>query len=325
MQKRLFLTLLLGIGYITNTLAFDLQGHRGARGLMPENTLPAFAKALQIGVTTLELDVGITKDGMVIVSHDATLSPALTRTSDGKWIPEKLLINALTLHDLMKFDVGKVDPGSRAAKRFPDQVSVDDTTIPLLEDVFALVKQVGNENVRFNIETKINPLKPENTVSPELFVDAILALIKTHEMEDRTSIQSFDWRTLQLVQMKNPQIKTTYLTAQQNWLNNVANVGDNPSSWTAGFSLKKTDGDVPRLIKEAGGDIWSPFFGDLTEMNIKAAHALGLQVIPWTVNDPKIMAELIDLGVDGIISDYPDQLREVMASKGLELPPISPQ
>lgn len=320
MQKQLLLTLFLVIINVPNLLAFDLQGHRGARGLMPENTLPAFAKALAIGVTTLELDVGLTKDGKVVVSHDSALSPALTRTEDDTWIVDRPLIKALTFEDIQEFDVGRIDPSSRAAKRFPDQAAVDGTRIPLLEDVFSLVKQAQNENVRFNIETKINPLKPDDTALPEQFVSALLAIIKTHELEERISIQSFDWRTLQLVQAQNPQIETTYLTAQQNWLNNVAGTAGKPSPWTAGFNLGETNGDVPALVKKAGGDTWSPFFSDLTEESIKAAQAIGLKVIPWTVNDPKIMAKLIDLGVDGIISDFPDQLRKAMELKGLELP-----
>lgn len=324
MQQRLLLALLLVFSSVSNVWAFDLQGHRGARGLMPENTLPAFAKALAIGVTTLELDVGITKDGKVLVSHDSALSPAVTRSSDGKWITERPLISDSTLLDLMKYDVGRADPTSRVAKRFPNQIAVDGTKMPSLEEVFALVKDAGNEEVRFNIETKINPLKPNDTVSPEVFVDAILALIDAHGLESRTSIQSFDWRTLQIVQMRNPQIETTYLTAQQKWLNNVASVDNDPSPWTAGFNIEKTDGNIPLLIREAGGDVWSPFFGDLTASSIQAAHGLGLKVIPWTVNDPKVMEELIDLEVDGIISDYPDQLREVMKSKGLALPSSSP-
>lgn len=324
MQQRLLLALLLVFSSVSNVWAFDLQGHRGARGLMPENTLPAFAKALAIGVTTLELDVGITKDGKVLVSHDSALSPAVTRSSDGKWITERPLISDSTLLDLMKYDVGRADPTSRVAKRFPNQIAVDGTKMPSLEEVFALVKDAGNEEVRFNIETKINPLKPNDTVSPEVFVDAILALIDAHGLESRTSIQSFDWRTLQIVQMRNPQIETTYLTAQQKWLNNVASVDNDPSPWTAGFNIEKTDGNIPLLIREAGGDVWSPFFGDLTASSIQAAHGLGLKVIPWTVNDPNVMEELIDLEVDGIISDYPDQLREVMKSKGLALPSSSP-
>lgn len=324
MKKQLFLALFLLTVNAPNLLALDLQGHRGARGLMPENTLPAFAKALTIGVTTLELDVGLTKDGKIIVSHDSALSPAHTRAEDGTWIVNPPLIKSMTFDDLQKFDVGKIDPSSRAAKRFPDQAAVDGTKIPLLEDVFSIVMKAKNETVRFNIETKINPLKPQDTASPEQFVSALLALVKIHGLENRVSIQSFDWRTLQLVQAQNPSIETTYLTAQQKWLDNVASVAGKSSLWTAGFNLDNTGGDVPALVKKAGGDVWSPFFGDLTEDSIKAAQTMGLKVIPWTVNDPKIMAKLINFGVDGIISDFPDQLRKAMELEGLELPVATP-
>lgn len=252
------------------------------------------------------------------------MSPAHTRAEDGTWIVDSPLIKAMTFEDLQKFDVGKIDPSSRAAKRFPDQAAVDGTKIPLLEDVFSLVSKAKNETVRFNIETKINPLKPEDTASAEQFASALLALIKIHELEKRVSIQSFDWRTLQLAQAQNPNIGTTYLTAQQNWLNDVASLAGKSSLWTAGFNLDDTSGDAAALVKKADGDVWSPFFADLTEDSIRAAQAIGLKVIPWTVNDPKIMAELIDLGVDDIISNFPDQLRKAMELKGLELPLPTP-
>ena len=139
---------------------FDLQGHRGARGLMPENTLPAFAKALEIGVTTLELDTNITKDGVVVITHDPVLNPDLARLPDGKWLEMPAdkgpYIFSLSYAELQKFDVGRIKPGTKYAERYPEQQSVDGTRIPRLADLFALVRKSGNENVRFNIETKLS-------------------------------------------------------------------------------------------------------------------------------------------------------------------------
>jgi len=279
---------------LTPSLAFDLQGHRGARGLMPENTLPAFATALSIGVTTLELDTGVTKDGVVVVSHNPKVDGDLARGEDGKWLSSEPLVRELTFSELLKFDVGKLKPGSRAAKRFSEQMSVEGTRMPSLAQVFELVKKSGNGTVRFNIETKINPLEPDATVTAELFARALLAVISKHEMESRVSIQSFVWRTLQAVQKVNSAIETVYLTAQQNWLDNVSGKGGHASKWTAGFNLDLYDSSVPKMIKVAGGKVWSPFYRDLDESKIKTANGLGLKVIPWTINDDKDMVALIE-------------------------------
>ena len=150
--------------------ALDIHGHRGARGLAPENTLAAFARALSLGVTTLELDCAVTRDGVVVVSHDPALNPDLTRTPDGKWLDRPgPRIRDLTYEQLQRYDVGRVKPDTAYAKRFPDQQPVDGEKIPRLADVFALVKRSGNGAVRFNIETKISPLVPEETTDPEDF------------------------------------------------------------------------------------------------------------------------------------------------------------
>jgi len=324
MKYQYLLATLMAALSATNLMAFDLQGHRGARGLMPENTLPAFARALSIGVSTLEFDTAITKDNIVVISHNRGLNKALTRDADGKWIEKSILIRNLTFQQLQRFDVGRLDPDSRAASRFGDQKSIDNTKIPSLQQVFDLVGKSGNERVKFNIETKIHPSKPEETLIPDKFVKTLVKVIVDNGMEERVSIQSFDWRTLQVVQTTNPKIETVYLTAQQRWLNNVKSVGAKASIWTAGFNLDDYQGNVGKLIKAAGGNIWSPFYGDLTPALITRAHLDGLLVVPWTVNDKTAMEALIKLGVDGIISDYPDRLRQVMQSKNLKLPLASP-
>tara|TARA_R110002124_G_scaffold80083_1_gene212221 strand:- start:2741 stop:3724 length:984 start_codon:yes stop_codon:yes gene_type:complete len=310
--------------YVSGASAFELQGHRGARGLMPENTLPAFAKALSIGVSTLELDLSVTADNRVVVSHNPALDPDLTRGADGAWIAEQLLINSLNYEALQTFDVGRIRPGSRAASRFPEQQAVDGTSLPSLEQVFDLVERSGNTSVRFNIETKINPLEPQDTVDAETFATLVLAIVKARGFENRVSIQSFDWRTLQAVQAKAPDLETVYLTAQQDWLNNVQSTAGTASKWTAGFNLDDYSGNLPQMVKATGGDVWSPFFGDVSPALVKQAQALGLKVIPWTVNDTAMMETLIDTGVDGLITDFPDRLRAVMKGRGMALPPATP-
>lgn len=293
--------------------SLDLQGHRGARGLLPENTLPAFARALELGVTTLELDCGVTRDGVVVVSHDPALNPDITRDARGRWLESVgPAIRHLSYDELQSYDVGRLKPGTAYAQRFARQQPVDGTRIPRLADLFALVQDAGNARVRFNIETKLSPLKPDETAAPEVFVRALLEVIRKAGMGERVSIQSFDWRTLQLVQQEAPRVPTVYLTAQGTAPNTIP-ADASASPWTAGFEARAFGGSVPRMVKAAGGAVWSPHHGNLTPEALREAQALGLKVVVWTVNNASDMRRFIDWGVDGIISDYPDVLRKVAA------------
>lgn len=295
--------------------SFDVQGHRGARGLAPENTLPGFAKALEIGVTTLEMDLGVTKDGVLVVSHDSALNPDHTRDAAGHWIkgpgPE---IFSLTLEELRRYDVGRLRPWSLYAARFPAQVGADRVPIPTLREVFDLVRRSGNDTVGFNIETKIDPRHPACTPAPGAFVELFLATVREAGMSARVVLQSFDWRTLRYCRRVAPEIATSCLTTHQRGDDNVQ-FGRAPSPWLDGLDQNAFAGSVPRLVKAADAAIWSPDASGLTTALVEEAHGLGLGVIPWTVNDPKRMRELLAAGVDGLISDRPDILREVVSGR----------
>lgn len=254
----------------------DIQGHRGARGHLPENTLPAFELAVKLGVDTLELDVGVTRDGVVVVHHDRRLNPDVARAADGQWVSAPApTIFSLTFAELQKFDVGRLRPGSEYAARFPHQKPLDGTRIPRLSEVLKFDK-------RFNIETKIDPRAPDETLPPEALARALVAEIRKAGVEKRTSIQSFDFRTLKVVEREAPGIATVYLTMGK-------------------------DSD-PAALKAAGARHWSPDFRDLDPVKVKAAREAGLKIIPWTVNEPGDIERVIGLGVDGIISDYPDRV-----------------
>lgn len=306
---------------------FDLQGHRGARGLAPENTLPAFARALSIGVTTLEMDAGLTEDDVVVIVHDRRLNPDLARGADGRWLAGRTpAIRELSLRELQRYDVGRIKPGSDYSRRLPEQRRQDKVRIPSLEEVFELTRHARNGEVRFNVETKVSPEAPDDTAPPEVLARALIKVIRANGMAARTTIQSFDWRTLALVQREAPEIATSYLTSQQQALDTIRAGHREDSPWTAGVRFRD-HGSVPKMVRAAGGKIWSPNSLDLTESIVKDAKTLGLAVLPWTVNDRADMERLIDWGVDGIITDYPDRLREVMAARGLPLPrptPVTP-
>lgn len=306
--------------------AFDLQGHRGARGLLPENTLPSFRKALEIGVTTLECDMAITKDGVVVVYHDLYLNPHITRGPDGNFLEGRgPAIAELTYEELRRYDVGRLKPGTDYARTFAAQQPVDGTRIPRLSDLAELVKRPGHENVQLDCETKLSPLEPAATRPPEEFARIVIAEIRRHGLAARTMVQSFDWRTLQVIQKEAPEIRTMYLSSPRTLAPaRTADGSAGPSPWLAGFDPSRYGGSVPRAVHAAGGRIWAPNQGFLTPELLAEARSLGIRVIPWTVNQPAMMAKLLDMGVDGIISDRPDLVREEMKKRGMPLPRAAP-
>jgi glycerophosphoryl diester phosphodiesterase len=311
----LLLAALLAAFVTAPAAAFDLQGHRGARGLAPENTLAAFDTALSLGVDTLELDTVLTRDGTVVISHDATLNVNLTRDAAGRWIDAPgAAIRTLTLAELQRHDVGRIKPGTRYAETYPEQRGLDGERIPTLAQLFERVAQ----RVRFNIETKLSPLAPELTPAPEEFARAVLAVVDAHAMRSRVTLQSFDWRSLKAARRLAPDVPTACLSAQQRWLDNIAD-----PRWTDGATLAEA-GSLPKLVKAAGCSTWSPYFGDLNEASLAEARGLGLKVVVWTVNDAAAIERMLALGVDGIISDRPDRVRSAMAARGMALPPAAP-
>lgn len=304
--------------------ALDLQGHRGARGLAPENTLQAFATALSIGVTTLEMDLGVSRDGVVVVAHDPQLNPDLTRGPEGEWLATRgPALHALDLEEIRRFDVGRIRPGSRYAGRYPEQRPADGVRIPTLAEVIELTRRAGNHEVRFNVETKISPREPDLTPGPEAFAQAVIEVLRTEGVAERSTIQSFDWRTLRAAKAIAPEMTTVCLTTEQRWLDNLQRGRPGASAWTAGLDADDF-ATVPDLVAAAGCGVWSPYYGDLDEAGLDRAHALGLEVVVWTVNEPAEMRHLIELGVDGIISDFPDRLRTVASEMGIEVAKPTP-
>ncbi len=300
--------------------AFDLQGHRGARGLAPENTLAAFQRALDLGVTTIETDLAVTKDGVLVIAHDPYVSPDLARGPDGVYPTNKdTLIRALTMAELKRYDIGRLNAGGSYARQWPEQRSADGQRYPALAELLQLVKASGKP-VRLNLETKLNPNRPDDTLPPDEFARLVITALQREDVVARTTLQSFDWRTLVEVKKQAPEIATACLTIETESNDTVARKSAQPSAWHAGLDLAQHGGSLPRLVRAAGCSTWSMFWRNLTPDAVAEAHAAGLKVLPWTVNDPVEMAKLIDWGVDGIITDYPDRLRRVLADKGLAFP-----
>jgi glycerophosphoryl diester phosphodiesterase len=273
------------------TKRIDIQGHRGARALFPENTLEGFLAATALGVEAFELDVAMTADGVVVVSHDPALNPDITRDSSGAWLPARgPTIYTLAYAALREYDVGRIRPGSRTSFLFPGQVPHDGAPIPTLAAVLAALP-----NTRFTIEVKTDPAHPDQTAPPSVMADAALSVIDAAGAATRVAMESFDWRVQRHIRKTRPDIRLA-------WLTRAETVRD-AALWWDGATASKS---VPASVTAEGGPIWAPDHTDLTERHIQEAHTLGLFVLPWTVNRPDDMRRLIDWGVDGLISDRPD-------------------
>ncbi len=263
---------------------FDLQGHRGARGLLPENTLPAFRRALDLGVTTLELDVVVSSDGQLVVSHDPVLSKEICSKPDGSPVTKELPLYGLTYSEIAQYDCGL-----RGHPLFPDQQPTA-AHKPLLTDVIRMEREysreLGRASARWNIETKSTPAGDGvYHPGPEEFARMLHTTIVEGGIGARTMVQSFDPRTLQVVRALDPSQAVSMLVE----LDRVGLLESN----------LKILGFVPQ--------VYSPHEKGVTSRIVSAAHGMGMLVIPWTINDRERMVELLTLGVDGIITDFPDR------------------
>ena len=273
------------------THRIEVLGHRGARGLFPENTVEGFLAASSMGVEAFELDVGMTADGVVVVHHDLAPDADIARDASGAWISgSEPAIHAMTYLELGQYDVGRFRPGSPSAQRFPDQVPKDGARIPTLASVLAALPAA-----RFLIEIKTDPGRPDHTASAAVLADATLGIVDNAGASSRVTIEAFDWRVQRHVRRVRPDIRLAWLTSAES----VRHTG----LWWDGLGLPQS---VPAAVANEGGPIWAPDYTALTEAQIQEAHSLGLTVLTWTVNRPADMRRLIGWGVDGLITDRPD-------------------
>jgi glycerophosphoryl diester phosphodiesterase len=276
------------------TTNFDFEGHRGARGLMPENTIPAMKTAIDLGVTTVEMDVVISKDGKVVVSHDPFFHENITTTPEGKHLSKKqaeeLLLFQMPYEEIRKYDVGlKPHPG------FPQQQKIK-AFKPLLTELIDSVEQYSKSkggDIRYNIEIKSR----ESTdgvrhPDPKNFSELLIAVLREKNILNRTIIQSFDVRPLQYIRKTYPSIALSYL-------------------------VENTSASLQEQLDKLGfiPNVYSPMYPSVTKEMIDQSHQKGMKVVPWTVNTVKEMNSLVAMGVDGIISDYPNYFSQLQVSK----------
>jgi glycerophosphoryl diester phosphodiesterase len=289
---------------------FDLQAHAGGRGEATGESLRAFAKSLELGVSTLELDINLTKDHQPLVWHDPVIEsqqcsdtgPAFAGDPSYPYVGK--LVYDLTLAQIRTLDCGK------PASQFPRAEVVRGNKIAVLPEVFSLTDSY-RADVRYNIETKVAADHPAISAQPQEFVDVVLAAVRAAGKVDRVEIQSFDWRTLPLVRQAEPSIPLVALWNEHTWVPG--------SPWLATVNPDVVGDPVIGAIM-VGASILSPEYSLVDRALVDRAHSLGLSVIPWTVDDANDMRTQIAVGVDGIITNYPAVLRTVMAALGMALP-----
>ena len=261
----------------------EVIGHRGARSLFPENTIEGFAASIARGIHHFEIDVGMTRDGAVVLSHDPQLNPATTRSADGAWLqPPWPPICALDYRQLQAFDVGRLNPAAPYGRAFPRQTSIDGARIPRLDQVLRM-----DHATRWTIEIKTSPLHPRLTASPEAIAEAVADIAGQAGADCRITVQSFDWRGPRHLRRLRPDLRYAWLTCART------------RSWRGGQR------PLPATAAAEGGGTWSPQYQELTRRRLDAAKGIGLRIVPWTVNDPSAAQRLAAWGVDGIITDDP--------------------
>ncbi|MFG1959382.1 glycerophosphodiester phosphodiesterase family protein [Nonomuraea sp. NPDC049028] len=310
---------------------FDLQAHRGGLGLVVESTLASFANGLQVGVSTLELDIQITEDGKAVVTHDRRVDARKCQDTgpvtpgDPEYPYVGKYLNTLTFAQVQTLDCG-----SRTLPDFPGQRPSPGARMPLLSQVFDLVKRYRANDVKLNVETKVEAGAPSETAPREQFVRVAVEEIRRAHMLRQVTIQSFDWGSLMLMRRVEPRLPLVALTN----IDFLQTGKPGASPWLGGIDIDDFGGDPLRAVKSFGAGAFSPVHGSpqngkvtdpgyqayVTRAMVDQAHRLGLKVIPWTIDDEATINKLIDDGVDGIITDYPDRLRTVLETRGFTLP-----
>ena len=297
---------------------FDVQGHRGARGLLPENTLPGFARALELGVTTLEIDVGVSRDGVVLAHHDPWVHPEVCFAPGGVRIEAERgpLLRDLDAAALRAYDCGSLNPDPAAFPE-PPRESRPGAPMPTLGEILDLVA-ARRGSARLNVEIKAVPVEVSGeplTLPLEEMVDATLAVLRRAGAIERATLQSFDWRVLALAKQREPRLRTVGLVSPHN-------LGP---AWLGGLDPAAHPDFLALLRAAPHVDEVSPWWRMLVPgefalgVEVSALRAAGYRVVPWTVNDRETMRAMLELGVDGLITDYPDRLLDEVRRAGLRV------
>ena len=324
----------LGISLLAISLLGEVEvySHRGARSFAPENTLPGVEASLRIGTDWVDVDVVLTKDGELLVSHDPVLNPAIVRDAAGHYVAAgSVVVKNLSLRELRRFDVGRIDRRTAYAAFFPDQVAIDGVRMPTLREVVRLVHGRARHRVGFQIEMKTDPTNPAISADPGRFAAALYRILREERIVEDVEVQAFDFTCLYALQALDRRIRTAYLTCRDNEPGGVDDFfSADPAvagRWTGGKLVKYYGNSIPRMVKALGGSNWEPEDAELTLESLELAHRLGLKVVVWSwpeklgaAFDAAMVEKMIEWGVDGIITDDPGRLTSMFAARGMRVP-----
>ena len=282
-----------------------IYGHRGARGVLPENTLESFKYLFENNIRAYETDILISKDNIPVITHDFKLDPSYTKDVNGNWIEdENIKIIDLTYEEILKYDVGTLNKLSKYGRKFINQKSLDNQKIPKLSDLLKLSSDNEFDDLLINLEIKSTPIEEGLTPSPEEMVKIVIDEVGRSNLSDKIIYSSFDWRVLREIKERDPKIPRAHLTSGAK-----GKIYDK-SPWLD-FTPLHSEVDLPKLIKALGGSAWHPNYKDVNKEIIEISRNEGLPVNVWTVNKEQDMLRMIDYGVDGIMTDYPLKLMEL--------------
>ena len=289
-----------------------IYGHRGARGVLPENTLESFKYLFENNIHAYETDILISKDFIPVITHDFRLDPSYTKDINDNWIEdENIKIIDLTYDQILQFDVGTLNKLSKYGRKFINQKSLQNQKIPKLSELLKLTSDNIVEDLLINLEIKSTPIEKNLTPEPNEMVKIIIDEVSRSNLEDRIIYSSFDWRVLREIKERDSKIPRAYLTSGAR-----GKIYDK-SPWLD-FTPLHNGVELPELIKALGGSAWHPNYKDVNKEIVQISHDKGLPVNVWTVNRESDMLRMIDYGVDGIMTDYPLKLKELCERKNIK-------
>ncbi len=292
----------------------SLLGHRGARGLLPENTLPSLAKPFEFSAHGIEFDLQLSKDNELVIYHDLRLKSNITRNVHGKWIKKTgPPIRQLTLKQLRQYKLGRLNKHTAYGLLYRKQQTLPDQSIPTLAEMIEYFDKLNLNKTLLNIEIKHSPLEPEICPRPSTLAKRIVQEIHRLKINKRCVVSCFNWEVVRVVREIDPSLKIGCLTMADPTEDTLSPVKGKTSLWNAGLDIRDFNNIVPDMVKEFGAEYWIPYYKNLSRTAVVTAHSRGLKVFTWTVNHKATMKKLMKWGIDGIISDYPDKLEKCWA------------
>ncbi|MBO9478425.1 glycerophosphodiester phosphodiesterase [Shimia sp. R11_0] len=289
-----------------------VSGHRGARGVLPENTLEGFAFCQTIGVDSIEFDVVMTKDRVPVVVHNHTLDGSLARDASGLWLPDPgPRVAEMTLQDLRACDIGAANRATEYGRRYSDQARLPSARVPTLDEVLAFA---AKSDLYLFVEMKTDPDAPDMEQERRDMAQAVVAAVRKAGVANRVAMHSFDWGILEVCRKIAPDLPTSYLSYVTKNPQEEAQSADR----TVEPDLTQLTVSLPQAVADAGGQMWCPFFMEVTQEQVEEAHALGLLVNAWTVNSVRDINRMIDMGLDGIVTDFPGRVQDCLLRRNLK-------